>query len=142
MENFTPDPLAVVAAALVGFVIGGLWYSPLLLGGRWMKEAGLSREQVEAGDRRRTFGLSFVALLVMSYGLALFIGPTGAPAEGFYTPSQQGAFHGFLAGFGWVFFAFVVIGLFEQRSRDYILINGGYWIVTMTAMGGILGGMG
>ncbi|MEE4110119.1 MAG: DUF1761 domain-containing protein, partial [Halieaceae bacterium] len=46
----------------------------------------------------------------------------------------------FLAGFGWVFFAFVVVGLFELRSRNYILINGGYWIVTMTVMGAILGG--
>jgi hypothetical protein len=141
MEEFQPNLLAVLAAALAGFVIGGLWYSPLLLGKLWMEEAGLTEEQVRNGNRARIFGISFIALLVMSYCLEMFIGPTAGAGDGFYTPSQQGAFYGFLTGFGWLFFAVVVVGLFEQRSRNYILINGGYWIVAMTAMGGILGGM-
>jgi hypothetical protein len=140
MGSFEPDLLAVLWAALAGFAIGGLWYSPLLLGERWMEAAGITPEQINASNRARTFGLAFVALLIMSYCLEMFIGPITEVGEGFYNRSQQGAFYGFLAGFGWVFFAFVVVGLFELRSRNYILINGGYWIVTMTVMGAILGG--
>lgn len=140
MENFEPDLLAVVAAALAGFVIGGFWYSPLLLGKRWMEAAQVTPERIAASNKARIFGVAFIALLIMSYCLEMFIGPVPEVGEGFYTPSQQGAFYGFLAGFGWVFSAFVVVGVFELRSRDYILINGGYWIVTMTTMGAILGG--
>jgi hypothetical protein len=140
MEGYQPSLLAVIAAALAGFLIGGLWYSPLLLGERWMAAAQVTPERIAASNKPRTFGLAFIALLIMSYCLAMFIGPIPEISEGFYTPSQQGAFYGFLAGFGWVFFAFVVVGLFELRSRNYILINGGYWIVTMTSMGAILGG--
>ncbi len=140
MNGFEPNLLSVVVAALVGFVIGGLWYSPILLGKQWMAETGLTEEQINAGDKRKIFGIAFVALLIMSYCLEMFIGPTTEIAEGFYSRSQQGAFYGFLTGFGWVFFAFVVVGLFELRSFKYIAINGGYWIVTLTAMGGILGG--
>jgi len=141
MDGFEPNLLAVLLAAAAGFLIGGLWYSPLLLGERWMKAAGLRREQLKTRNKGQTFGVAFAALLVMSYCLEVFIGPTEQVGEGFFTPSQQGAFYGFLAGFGWVFAAVVVVGLFELRSRAYILINGSYWVVTMTAMGGILGGM-
>ncbi len=142
MEGFEPDLLAVLLAALAGFVIGGLWYSPVLLGEMWQKEAGITEEQIAASNKARTFGTTFVALLIMSYCLEMFIGPTAEVAEGFFSPSQQGAFYGFLTGFGWIFFALVVVGMYEQRSMKYIMVNGGYWIVTMTAMGGILGGMG
>ena len=139
MDGFSINWLAVVAAALAGFVIGGVWYSPMLIGNLWMEEAGVTQEQIDGGNKARIFGLAFVSLLSMSYCLAMFIGPTTEVSEGFFSPSQQGAFYGFLCGAGWLFFAFVVVGLFEYRSWKYMAINGGYWIVTMTAMGGILG---
>ena len=141
MDGFEPNLLAVLLAAVAGFLIGGVWYSPLLLGERWMKAADISEERIKASNKGQIFGIAFAALLLMSYCLEMFIGPTAAVAEGFFTPSQQGAFYGFLAGFGWVFAAVVVVGLFELRSPAYMLINGGYWVVTMTAMGAILGGM-
>ena len=139
MEGFEPNYLAVIVAAAAGFVVGAFWYSPMLMGPLWRQESGLTEEQMGASDKRRTFGLSFLALLVMSYCLALYIGPARGVEDGFFDPSQQGAFHGFLAGFGWLFMAVVVVGLFELRSWKYMAINGGYWIVTMATMGGILG---
>ena len=141
MSDFEPNLMIVLVAALAGFGVGGLWYSPLLIGELWMKEAGITQEQIDAGNKAQTFGLAFVSLLIMSYLLALFIGSTVELGDGFFSPSQQGAYHGFIVGLGWVFFAFVVVGRFEQRSWKYIGINGGYWVVTLTTMGGLLGGM-
>lgn len=142
MDASTLNWGAVVTAALVGFVIGGLWYSPLVLGNRWMVETGITEEQVSSGNKAKIFGVSLVALFIMSYCLAMFIASPGAglQAGDVFSLLQQGAFYGFLTGFGWVFFAFVVVGLFELRSWAYICINGGYWVVTLTVMGGILGG--
>ena len=137
MEAFEPNLLAVVIAALVGFVVGGLWYSPMLLGNAWMKAAGVTEEQINGGNKAKIFGISLIALLIMSYCLEMFIGPSTASAANAW---GMGAFYGFLTGFGWIFFAFVVVGLFELRSWAYMLINGGYWVVTMTLMGAILGG--
>ncbi|MBL7979186.1 MAG: DUF1761 family protein [Bacteroidetes Order II. Incertae sedis bacterium] len=45
-----------------------------------------------------------------------------------------------MAGFGFAALGFVVIGLFEQRSWRYILINGGYLAVWFTLIGFIIGG--
>lgn len=133
MEDVVINWLAVVAAAVVGFVIGGLWYSPLLFGNPWMREAGVTEEHVNGGNKAKIFGSSLVFLLVMSYCLAMFM---AAPD----ITLQTGAFYGFLTGFGWIFFAIGVVALFEMRSWTYIFINGGYWVVTMTVMGAILGG--
>jgi hypothetical protein len=43
---------AVIAAAVVAFVMGGLWYSPLLFGKAWVKLRGLNAA-VAAGTKMR-----------------------------------------------------------------------------------------
>ncbi|MCR9184901.1 MAG: DUF1761 domain-containing protein [Halieaceae bacterium] len=125
--------LAVLAATFTAFVIGGLWYSPLLFGAAWMRAAGLSEAQVNSGNKARIFGLAFVFLLVMALCLERFLAAPGVTLV-------TGTLYGFLTGFGWLFFATGVITLFEQRPWSYLLVNGGYWVVALTAMGAVLGG--
>lgn len=51
---------------------------------------------------------------------------------------KHGALHGLMTG---IFFALPITAinaLFEQKSWKYILINAGYWMVTLTIMGGII----
>lgn len=50
-----------------------------------------------------------------------------------------GTIAGFMAGFGWDSFGIAIIALFENRPLKYVLINGGYMIVSCTLMGAILG---
>jgi hypothetical protein len=122
---------AVLAAAALGFVIGGLWYSPLLFAKPWMQAAGITEEQTRQASMAKVFGLSALATLVMALNLAAFIGPKAS--LGF------GLFAGFAAGLGWVAMSLGVIYLFEQRPLKLWLINSGYQVVTYTVMGGVLG---
>jgi hypothetical protein len=51
---------------------------------------------------------------------------------------KHGALHGFIAG---LLFILPVIGtnaLYERRSFKYVLVTGGFWIVCLTVMGGII----
>ncbi|HQU61141.1 MAG TPA: DUF1761 domain-containing protein, partial [Saprospiraceae bacterium] len=51
---------------------------------------------------------------------------------------KHGAFHGTLNG---IFFALPVLGinaLFERKGWKYILLNGGYWIISLALMGGVV----
>ncbi len=121
---------AVLAAALIGFVIGGLWYSPILFSTAWMREAGITEAQAKAMNVAKVFGLAFLANGVMAFNLAAFIGPKATLMFGL------GA--GFAAGLGWVAMSLGVIYVFEQRSLKLWLINSGYQVVAYTAMGGIL----
>jgi len=124
--------LAVIAAALSTFVLGGLWYSPLLFGRAWMRANGFSEHQVQGFNKLRAFGGSLVLALVMSANLAMFLADPK-------TTVSWGMTAGALAGAGWVASAIAVIGLFENRSWVYIGINAGYQIVSFVVMGAILG---
>lgn len=124
--------LAVVAAALSTFVIGGLWYSPLLFQRSWMSAAGVSADDLKRGHEARIFGGAFVLSLVMALNLAAFLSGPG-------TTIAWGATAGALAGVGWVALGIGVVSLFERRPLAYVLVNGGYWAVAFTVMGAILG---
>jgi membrane-associated HD superfamily phosphohydrolase len=131
MESIQLHYPAVIAAAVLSFVIGGLWYSPILFGKAWMREAGISEERARQAKVGLVFGVAALASLVMAFNLAAFIGPKAS--------LQFGLFAGFATGFGWVAMALGVIYLFEQRSLKLWIINSGYQIVALTLMGGLLG---
>lgn len=124
--------LAVVAAALSMFVIGGIWYSPLLFDKAWQRAAGISDEQRNRGNTPLIFGAAFVLTLVMAANLAFFIaGPD--TTLGFAVGAALAA------GFGWAALSVGVLTLFERRPISYFLINGGYLTIGFAVMGLILG---
>jgi hypothetical protein len=128
--------LAVIAASLVGFAIGFVWYGPLF-GKAWMASLGITPDKAAQGNMAKIFGLSFVMQLVMAFCLAMFFygDPTAADA----ITAGTGTFYGFLTGFGWVATAMTVNALYEQKPWNYMAINAGFWILVFTLMGLILG---
>ncbi len=123
--------LAILAAAAAAFVVGGLWYSPVLLGGLWQRANGFRAEDTpRAGGK--VFVISFVLSLIMSINLAMFLNDPK-------TTALWGATAGFLAGFGWVAMGIGVVSLFERRPWSYVIVNGGYLTASLTIMGAILG---
>lgn len=130
MDLSTLNWLAIFTAALVSFVVGGLWYSPLLFGRAWMAENGFSDDDLR-GNMGRVFTLSFVLALIIAVNLAAFLGPEATFAWGLTA--------GALAGIGWVAAAIGILYLFERKSLRLFAINAGYHAVTFTLMGGILG---
>ena len=122
---------AVFAAAVSTFLIGGLWYSPLLFYKPWLRANGFSEADVQKGSPAVIFGLSFVFAAIMAANLAAFLaGPD--------TTLGWGATAGALAAV-WVALGIGVVALFERRPWSYTVINGGYWLVSFVVMGAILG---
>ncbi|HOZ87342.1 MAG TPA: DUF1761 domain-containing protein [Bacteroidia bacterium] len=132
MDMSTINWMAVVAAAVLNFFLGGLWYSPVLFGKAWQKENQLSDETLKQGNMAGIFGFAFLWSFVMSFNLAMFLNDKD-------TDMSWGIAAGFLAGFGWVAAAIYIIGLFERRSTKYMLINSGYMIISFLLMGLIIG---
>jgi hypothetical protein len=122
---------AVLVAAGSTFLIGGLWYSPLLFEQAWMKANGLSKSDLTGGGQARIFGGAFVCAVVMALNLAMFL---NAPD----TTIAWGATAGALAAI-WIALGMATVALFERRPVTYTLINGGYWLVSFVVMGAILG---
>jgi hypothetical protein len=122
--------LAVLVAALSGFVIGSLWYGPLFQK-PWMRLTGMTKEKGAQANMAVTFGGAYVLNLVAAIGIALLLGDRGGWASGMHA----GAF----AGFFFVGTALGVIYLFEQRPLGLWCINAGYQVVNFAAMGAVLG---
>jgi hypothetical protein len=131
MNQIQLNPWAILAATVSAFLIGGVWYSPILFSRAWMKAAGLSEEEVQRGNMAKIFGLSFLLILVMAVNLAAFL---SGPAD-----LVWGMTAGALAGIGWVAASLGVLYLFEHRPLKLFLVNGGYLAVSFVVMGGILG---
>ena len=54
---------AIILAALAGFLVGGIWYGPVM-GKRWMAAAGLTEQDIRSGNRIRTFGVTLLLSLL------------------------------------------------------------------------------
>lgn len=132
MDISTLNWMAVLVAALSNFLIGGLWYSPLLFGKPWMKENNFTDDDLKKGSMAKIFALSFLFSVVMAFNLAMFLNDAN-------TTVSWGAIAGLLAGFGWVAMSIFIIGQFERKSAAYMLIHAGYVTVSFVLMGLILG---
>lgn len=132
MDISTLNWFAVIVAALSNFLIGGLWYSPLLFGKVWMKENNFSDDDLKKGNMAKIFGLTFLFSIVMAFNLGMFLNDAN-------TTTSWGAIAGFLAGFGWVAVSIFTIGQFERKSAKYMLIHGGYVTISFIVMGLIIG---
>lgn len=123
--------IAVIAAALSAFVLGGIWYSPLAFYHPWKVAAQLTDAQLLQRSPLRTFGGTLLLSLIAAAVFGLFLGPSPSLTLGL------GA--GFAAGLCWVAASFGINYLFECRPLKLLLINGGYHTLQFTLYGLILG---
>lgn len=157
---------AILVAAIVTMPIGFIWYHPKIFGAAWMKSIGADDSKLKEGmNMGLIFGLSLLFALLISYSLAFVVIHqygiaslladqdqawfTGAKIElsvngkiqdytNNYRTFRHGVFHGVQLG---LLFVTPVLGtnaLFERRGFRYIVINGGYWIISLGIMGGII----
>ena len=63
--------LAVLASAVAAFMLGGLWFSPVMFAKQWFVALGKTKE--ETGMPGPSMALSFVVTLVMATALAMIM---------------------------------------------------------------------
>lgn len=125
---------AVFVAAVVHFIIGGLWYG-LIFGNKFIEISGWTPAQVEkiaAESHWSQYAVAFATSLVLVYILAHFVQYTGAKGV---TGGMQTAF--------WLWLGFVATTqlatvIFEQRKLGLYLLNVGYQLVAGLICGAIL----
>jgi hypothetical protein len=123
--------LAIVAATVVTFVVGFVWYNPKVFGTAWMRESGMTEEKAKSGNMGKVFGSAFFMSFILIFNMAMMFGTE--------IGATDGTLYGFLTGFGFVAMGIGVNAMYEQRSFKYIIINGGYWMVSLAISGYILG---
>ncbi len=125
--------IAILLSSVSGFMIGGLWYSPVLFQKPWMRHAGMTDEMVKGGNPAIIFGGAWLLSLLASVAFAFFMGTEFTWATG--------AAVGATAGIAWVAGSLGVNYLFERKPLPLFVINGGYFVVQYTIIGTIIGAL-
>lgn len=111
--------LGVIVGAVASFILGWLWYSPLLFGKRWAAGVG-----VEMGTADEMPKLAMATQLAGLFLMSWFVGVT-AKSEALLTVIL-----------GTV--AFVVLaysgGVFTHKSSYARAAEAGYWLVSLVVM--------
>ena len=128
---FDVNWLGVLAAAVAGFLIGGLWYGPLL-GKAWQRESGLSDESIKGANMPLIFGTTFLLNLFAAFILAHVLDTYGEPGLELAIMIAGGIALGFIVT------SIGVNYLFARKSLKLFLIDSGYWLLNYVAMGAIL----
>ncbi len=130
--HFAPiNWLAIVAAVVSNFVIGGLWYSPVLFVNPWLRMSGVQKKVFDAGLPKALLGDLFSALamaLVMNQVMR-WSGTTGL---------VSGITVAFVVWIGFVASVLLTQVTYEHRPFAFFAISSGYRLVTLQVMAAIL----
>ena len=137
MENVSV--LSIVIATLLPMIVGFVYYNKAVFGKVWMESIGMTEEKAKQANMPVVFGVS----LVMAFLLAAFmLNHVNGPGQvGQYDTFKHGALHGIVITIIIVLPILFTNGLFEQRSWKNMLINLGYWAITLILIGGVVDAM-
>jgi hypothetical protein len=122
--------LWIIIAAIVGFVVGWLWWGPLF-GKTWMRLSGVKMKKKPEGMGGKML-IAFIANVIMAWVLAVLIIITAIGSLG-------GALMlGFTLWLGLV--ATVMVGgvLWKNEPWGLFWLNSVGWLVTILFMAGVL----
>lgn len=131
--------VAVFVAAVVSFMIGWAWYSPMLFGNIWMKESGIKMPGKMTPELKkqmmRSMTLGFVFAVLVNYIFARFLGSMNVYSAGDVAQ---------LAFWIWLGFTLPVVMngyLWEGKSFTLALIAAGQTFVSLLVGGVIVSAM-
>lgn len=123
---------AIFVSAIAKFIIGAIWYSPLLFAAQWMQLTGITEEIAGQTNMGLIFGAALIAYIVQAYVLAHFVHYTNS------TTAKGGAQTGFWLWLGFVAVLLLQNVLFERKAMSLWAINAGYELVSLVVMAIIL----
>lgn len=132
MDLFDVNWIGVVGAALCGFVVGGIWYGPIM-GKKWMGAVGLSEEQIKEGNMGLIYGGAFAFSLLASWTLAHTFHSYETNGVELSVVVKVVTALGVAVGF--IIPALGTNYLFSQKGKALFFIDAGYWLLFYTAMG-------
>ena len=144
MYEPTINYLAVLVSAIIFFIIGGLWYSPVMFANPWIKGMGWSDEKIQAmkdhGPGSKPFIISGVGTLVMAFVTAHMVDFMKVV---FADSGMSNLTIGLTAAF-WLWLGYIAtyslnMVAYESKSWTFYFINTGYQFVGLMIMGGLNG---
>ena len=125
--------VAILAGTVLIMFLGFIWFHPKVLGGPWMKGAGLTEEEIKEFSPFAMIGGILMAV-VISWALSRYASHTQEGMAQFV----HGLYHGMMTALTLIAPVLVSKSLFERKSPGWILISTGYWVLAITLAGGVI----
>ena len=128
--------LAVWVAAIVNWLIGGLWYSPVLFGNKFIQLMGWNEQElakIAAESHMIELIVAFVISILVAYVLAYLISRTNSQSL------AGGVKIGLLTSLCLVAAVNLESIMFEFRKPGLFIINNSYHVAGFAVMGAIIG---
>lgn len=140
MEHYpTINYLAVLVAGIVIFVLGGLWYSPVLFAKRWIALQGRTEEQMRAQAAAANMPVMYLSAFICGFVTALVMAMILAHiAVSMTLNAGHGALIGFMCWLGFAATSSYATALFSGKPKQLWLIDSAYNLVSFVLAGMIL----
>ncbi|HUX44498.1 MAG TPA: DUF1761 domain-containing protein [Terracidiphilus sp.] len=125
--------LPLLVATFMLWFLGAAWYSPAVFAKPWMAMLKLERDPTRRGSIFFAMFASLVGDFLVALALGHFVAWSGADSLGW------GALVGFIAWLGFFAAPNFPQGIYERRPFGVFLVNNGYWLVGLLAVGAMLG---
>ncbi len=113
--------LAIIVATVLGFMLGGVWYSPRVFGTRWAEGVGIDLESEDAGKHAvKALSVQFVSTLLLAWVLGAMV--------------DAGEWLMIAATVGVASVILISAGLFHRNSHFAAIIEGVFVVVMATVM--------
>jgi hypothetical protein len=131
--------LAVLVAGIVIFILGGLWYSPVLFAKRWIALQGRTEEQMKAqaaaANMPVMYASAFLTGIIIAWAMALVFAHI---ANDMPIDAAHGALFGAVIWLGFSATTSYATALFSGKPRQLWLIDSLYNLVSFVLAGIIL----
>lgn len=129
--------LAVLAAAVVYFLLGGLWYSPVFLGKPWMRATGMEAPQEGQGPGPAIYVAPLIGYLISAIATAMLAVATASDTVG------EGLVLGLVVAVGYSVVLAGVTATFSPHMPEpwtWFWITASYNVVGLLIVGALVGG--
>jgi hypothetical protein len=131
--------LAILVAGIVIFILGGLWYSPILFAKKWIALQNKTEEQMRAeaagANMPRPDASAFITGLIIASAMAHVFAHIANDME---MNAAHGALLGFILWLGFAASTSYATALFSGKPRQLWLIDTAYNLVSFVLAGIIL----
>jgi hypothetical protein len=144
--HFPPvNYLAVLVAAILMFILGGLWYSPVLFMKKWLALQDRTEEQMKAqaaaANMPLMYASAFVTALITAWVMAHLLGhfAVAVDPEVMRPSAAHGAAFGFVCWLGFAAPTSYATAIFSGKPKQLWFIDTSYYLVSFVIAGAILG---
>ena len=136
LPNVIINYWGVVSAVVASFILGFLWYHPMLFGKKWIRLNGFSKAEIRKHHKDKMIGKMILMILGTTVSAIMLAYLVNVLTIGTFA---QGVYLGVILAVGFILMT-TLLGnvLWQRKPWALFILDGAYWIIDLALIGGIV----